>query len=443
MSELISNPEATIIYSEGTGGVYLNSKPETKRAPEDPNTTDGDSKIAYWGDSNDFPDLIDKSLEKNGDLASGLDWQARALYSGGLKYDRMNMETGELTSKPIFEIEQFKFRNWMYLMQATKDFYKYINVFPEIILTKDRKKIHWLTARPAGHCRYAKQDKDGHIRKVYLNANWADGLSTDSKLTDSHPALNMFDQPESLKTRRDSFNYMMPLGYPTGKSYYQLAGWNALRNNGWLDLSDEIAKFKMAIMKNQMTIKYIIEMPDYWMAWKYPDWESFNAAKKITLQKAEIKKFDDFIKGSENAGKTITVPFKTDKHTGSPFPGWKITPIDDKIKDGIYLEDSVEATIKIFSALGLDPALFGIIPGKGGSNRSGSDKREALNIYISLLQPHADLILRPLDFISWYNGWSNEKEIIKWSFNKPYMQTLDEVTPSKRDTVIPEEDATK
>jgi hypothetical protein len=81
----------------------------------------------------------------------------------------------------------------------------------------------------------------------------------------------------------------------------------------------------------------------------------------------------------------------------------------------------------------------GVIPGKGGSNRSGSDKREALNIAMSIMTTHAKILLQPYEFVSDFNGWNNDKRMIKWRFKSPILQTLDDVTPSKRETV-PDDD---
>ena len=442
MKELVVNETAFVGYSPDTGAVYSSQKTAPKKAREAQDVLGRSSeKIAYWGDGNDFPQKIDKALALNADLASGLDWQARALYAGGLGYERIDLETGEGSKQRLPEVESFLFRNSGYLMQACKDFYKYAHVFPEMVVNRAGDKIYWLLARPAGHCRLALQDAQGNISHCYVNANWNDGAGWKDKETIKLPVVDpAFTDPQHFSYPGGS-SFVYPLHYPNGKTYYQKADWMGIMDNGWLDLANEIPKFKKHLMQNQMTIKYHVKMPDYYMPWKYPGWENFKPEKKTDLTKKEIKQFDDFLKGAKNSGKSLVTTFKTDQHTGKAFAGWEVSAIDDKLKDGIYLEDSVEATIKIFSALGLDPALFGIIPGKGGSNRSGSDKREALNIYISLIQAHVNVVLRPFDFISWFNGWNTEQHMLRWFFKAPLLQTLDQVAPSKRETLNQEEDA--
>jgi len=429
-----------VVHSESNALYSFDDAPQPKRVKDDLSTQVNSWKIHPWGDDNNFPDTILSELANNSDLGSFLDLQARALHAGGVTYHVEDPNTGEIIPKRIPEIESFLFQNWYYPIQATVDFYRFINVFPEFIVSRDRKKIRWLICRPANHCRYALQDEQGRINHVYISANWPEARWNDKKTLKRSVVHPIYDMPENLRQRKDGPAYIYPLSYPSGKSYYQLANWNAIRKNKWLELANKIPEFKLALMNNQLTIKYHIQISGKFWEWKYENkWSTFSAEEKKKKKEEVISTINQFLKGEKNAGKSLTSHFEIDRVSGKEVPGIKIDAIDDKIKDGIYLEDSVEATIKLFSALGLDPSILGIVPGKGGSNRSGSDKREALNIYISLIQPHASILLRPYDFISWYNGWNNENEMIRWKFKAPLLQTLDQVTPSDRETVPEQE----
>lgn len=421
-----------------TEGRYLFEEVRTPAAIPDRESQISAQEVAYWGTNNDYPQQILAELEKNSDLGSFLDLQARILYAGGVTYEVIDPQTGLAKPKRIPEIDRFLFNNWQYPMQAGVDFYRFINVFPELILTRDRKKIGRLVGRPANFCRYAKQNKKGLIPYLYIHSEWGTAQLRDEYML-KLPVINpLTDLPEELPDDRRGFNYAYPLSYPSGKVYYQLANWNALRNSKWLDLANKIPSFKLAVMTNQITLKYHIQIPDYYWTWKFPDWENMKPDVKAKKKTEEIEMITSFLKGEEKAGKSITTGYKIDISTQKELPGIKITALDDKIKDGVYLEDSVEATIKMFTAVGLDPSILGIVPGKGGSNRSGSDKREALNIYISIIQPHADIVLRPYHYISYYNGWNTDEQMINWRFRTPLLQTLDNVSPTKRETVLPE-----
>ena len=99
------------------------------------------------------------------------------------------------------------------------------------------------------------------------------------------------------------------------------------------------------------------------------------------------------------------------------------------MKDGMYLEDSGEATAHIYTALGIDATLVNT-PTKGGMGAgSGSDKREAFNIYMALRKSDQDLILEPLNLIRDFNGW--DPNTVFW-FKNYYVATLNQVTPSQR-----------
>ncbi len=440
--ELINLAADTVVYKSFVVSLGGDTIPETKKpkaVPDSEHKLVTANEVAYWGESNNLPDLIIAELEKNQDLGSLLDLQARILYAGGVDYDLLDPVTYEpLETKVDPTIEKFLKRNWMYPMQASQDFYKFFNFFPQFTLSKDRSQIVYLLARPANWCRLSTQNEKTHkVETCFINTDWSVGrMEKDDPKVMKLPTIDpILDGPEELKNRKDGLDYIYALSYPNGKKYYSIPNWWALTKSKWLELANKISAFKLALMTNQLTIKYHINIPDHHWPWKYPNWLTMSVKDKIEAKQKETKVLVDYLQGEEKAGKTLVTGYKFDEHKNVEYPGIKITAIDDKIKDGIYLEDSVEATIKIFTALGLDPSILGIVPGKGGSNRAGSDKREALNIYISIIQPHVDLILRPYDFVSDYNGWNNEKQIVRWRFKTPLLQTLDKVSPDKRQTV--------
>ncbi len=446
MTETIAySPDHSIAVS--SIAVYDSTKSKAPKATVDKESRDSNALDYHpWGadGADDYPQKVREALEGNSDLASSLDWLARTLYAGGIGYRLIDPATGkELENQYDAGIEKFLKRNWFYPISACKEFYKFINVFPEMIISKGGTEFVWLYCRPSAHCRLAVQNADGEIKQAYVNANFSSTMGGAVMKDDKETLkLDFIDleriDVESFKElgaeKLKNKSVMARLRYPSDYVYYSLADWNALKKeNGWLDLANEIPKFKMSVMKNQMTVKYLIEFSEQFWLWKYPDWNERDAAKRAAARKETYALFDEFLKGSENAAKSLKCTFAFDPHTKVEIPGVRITPIDDKIKDGMYLEDGSAATIKIFSALGIDPTLFGIIPGKGGTNRSGSDKREALNIHMSLVKIHQHIILRPYDFISDFNGWNTDEQLVEWYFKQPTLQTLDQVTPKKRD----------
>jgi hypothetical protein len=374
--------------------------------------------------------------------------QARMLQSGGLhfkfvdSYDGTDVEKEAVDRKILREVKQFMKDSWYYPIHASKNFYKLINVFPQLQLQGDRKKIRKLFVREAAMCRLGLQDNAGRINNCYVNACWPDARYDDKETIKLDLLDSIFDSPDEIKDREE-LDYIYQLSYPTGKTYYQLADWNGIVKS-WLPLLNSIPEFKKAVMENQITVKYHIEFPDYYWTSKFGDeYDNWNVKKQAKKRKEEFDKMNKFLKGIENSGKSIATTYKTHPDHAKEFPGVKFTEIGEKYrKEGLYLEDATDATIKLYSALGFDHSIFGINSGSG-QNRAGSDKREAFDIHQSTLTAHSDILLKPHEFISEYNGWNGENFEVKWYFLKPHLQTLNEVTPSKRRNIIPEEDADK
>ena len=453
-TDAISNADGSIVYFEDTSqSPFLFStsrvaKTKPTRLPPSQEEEMDKLVIAEWGKQNDFPAEARRIKESNPDLVSALDWKARALYGGGLKYVIRDRLSGEPIADPtkypdlrntVWEIDQFKYRNRHYLLKAAVDFYDLFNVFPQIILSEDRSQITRIVALEADKCRYEKR-KNGVVNNVYIHPDWEEwtGDEKDKKIRKVTCLDPLNTYPEELKAQRgETLKYIFPLSYPTGKNYYQLIHWWSIQQSGWLDFGNMIPEVKAAILRNLALIRYHVEMPDYWMPDRYKNWGTMkDEARRKSIEK-EFKVVNDVLIGARNAGKSVFTMFKTSLQ--KEYSGWRITAVDDKMKDGAFLADSSEATIKIFSGTSIDPSLHGLIPGKGGSNRSGSDKREALNIYMSLITAHEDIIVDPWQFASWYNGWNTADYETKWFLNKPVLQTLNQVSPSARETKIDED----
>lgn len=444
---MVSNHDGSIVYFDLGPVLYTTAEISKTTPSKTPRSKTEDAEasipIAEWGLNNDFPVQARTAKESNPDLISALDWKARALYATGLDYilrDRYTLEDvhhlPENKAK-VYEIDQFKFRNRHYLIQAAVDFYDLNNVFAQVILSEDRKKITRIAALEAADCRFKKRTEQGKLEEVWLHPDWEewDNSEKDEKLTKLKiiDVLN-FDPEEFKKDQGSTLKYVYPVSYPTGKRYYQMPHWWAVKISDWLDFTNIIPTAKKAIVRNMALIQYHIEMPDSWMPDRYKKWATMTDEEKKEATTKEFKIINDTLHKPENHGKSIYTTFKTAQGSQKEYGNWKITAIDNKMKDGALLADSSEGVMKIMSATGIDPSLTGLIPGKGGSNRSGSDKREALNIYMSLNQPHVDLILDPWQTTSWYNGYTDEQHECIWYIKLPHLQTLNKVTPSERET---------
>jgi hypothetical protein len=315
-------------------------------------------------------------------------------------------------------------------MEAASDLYWFYNAFPEIILSNDRSKVVSISAQEAMNSRWSKQNPKGIIEKCFINANWADGGKIDSPETVIVPVIDPYYDPVSAVQQRKEFKYIYPISFPTpGKTYYQLASWHSVYRNKWLSFAAKIPAFKEAIMKNQISIKYHIEVPDYYWSWKYQDWAKMSTDERTKVRTTELTEFNKVLQGETNAGRSIMTTSRWDEVTKTKYPGWSITTIDDKYKDGTYIEDSQEASSHLLFALGIDGTLIGNSPGKGMGAGSGSDKRVAFNLYINMCLAHEHLILEPLNFIRRYNGWNPK---IRFRIARKEITTLDQGKETKQ-----------
>ena len=388
-----------------------------------------------WGDFDNLPTELRELKRKNPDLVSALDWKARALYSSGIGFKIMDRNTEkEADPKAVKDIRKtvsdFLFINRHYLLQSSVDFYDLMNVFGCFVTDRDTEKIVRIGAFQAKNCRLSPRNAKGEIKEIFTHESFTGVTSRKSKGLSIYKNFD-FVNP-SLSTLKENIQTAFHIAYPSGENYYSTPHWYSIKESKWYDVASKIPIVKEALLRNIAILRYHIEMPDYWMTERYPNFNSMTALEKKQKTEAEFKIINDILSGPANAGKSISTMYKV--MAGKDFGGWRITPIDDKIKDGILLADSSEATIKIFSATSIDPSLHGLIPGAGGSNRSGSDKREALNIYMSLIAPHDHLVMQPFIFAHQVNEVDTEDFRTDFSIQKPFLQTLDKITPSQRET---------
>jgi len=411
----------------GAGNLPAAEPTSPQRKPE------GGGLISPWGEDNLFPQAVVKDMEKNTVLPAVLEQKTATMYGQGIAYgiiagvDKSGAKQFEGQYVP--EIEDFLEGSNVarYAFECLKDINIFGNAFPELILSKNRQKIVGIALQDAVWCRYGIP-KNGVVDYVYLNANWHDGGSaTDPVLTTKIPLIDpYYDAVGNLRARTDSFNYCYPLSIPSpDKALYQLVAWNSLRRSGWLDVAAAIPEFKKMLFKNQLSVKYLVEIHSSYWNCKYGEWDALPQEERTRLLSEELTTFNNVMSGTNGAGKTVMSTTYTDKLTGKEFSAFKITAIDDKLKDGIYIEDSQEASSHIYTAVGYAPALMGVSPGKGmgGGAGGGSEPRVLFSNFISTAQFHMDLVLEPLNLIARYNNWTVGGKPIRFKFLPPLVMT--------------------
>lgn len=399
------------------------------------------SAVSPWGEDNLFPQHVIEAYRKSTIVPKTLEKQSQILLSSGIVYgtvkgyDKHGNE--EIDYKYDKEVEAWMKRTAIkrYLRESSLSFHWFYNLFPEMIKSVDDKMIVSLSNMRPEYCRWAKQNQStGLLDHCYIAADWAKmGVDSDKKLVTKVRAIDPYYDADTQVRELSEGKFIYPVSYPSpGTTFYQLAPHNSMRDSGWLDVQVAVSAFKKALFKNQIVVKYLIEVSTWWWNWQYPGFDSKPVDEREKIMDAELEHFENFLTDIENTGKSIMTTYQSDPMYKERYDGWKITAIDNKLKDGTYIEDSQEACSHLLYALGFDPTLIGPIPGRNGMGAgSGSDKRVAFNIYLSMVEPYRDVILEPLQFAFDYN-WPDRQYKIK--FRNSMITTLDKGKETQQET---------
>jgi hypothetical protein len=309
------------------------------------------------------------------------------------------------------------------LLEASKDLVWFYNSFVEIILSADRSQVIQICAQATEECRLGPQNKtSGLVETCFINANLPDAKPADIE-TKKLPVVDVYYDPAAQLKEKTELNYIYHISHANpGNKFYQLADWNSIRESGWLEVSQEIPKFKKALLKNQITLKYHIKISSMYWETKFEGWKAKSPAERTAIKETELTAIQNTLAGAEKAGKSIYSVIFHDFNQGKAFDLIQIEAIDDKLKEGQYLEDGKEASLYKMAAIGLHPALVGTMP-NNGLGGAGSNIREAYNLFIMENKPNQDLILEPLNnVVIPYNGWP---ENMVFRFKNQFMTTLD------------------
>lgn len=384
---------------------------------------------ADWGATNNLPQELIDALSKSTVAASALQFKIKSIYGKGVVPVRVSMDdNGKETITRVDDpaiLEFFKKNDIRkFLREMITDYVWFGNVFPEVILNKRGNRIVRIYSNEAAYCRWGKIDQSsGRIEKCYVSANWP----TPRKEEVVEVAVADPYDPIASIQNGSAYKYILPVSCPSpGKSYYQNASWHGAYTNGWIDVANEIPRFKKALFKNQLSIKYHIKIPyEYWERKFKEKGDKLSPEEQKAIINTELAALNDFLRGSDNAAKSFISHFGTDPVTKKELAGWSIEAIDDKMKEGKWLPDSAAANSEILFAMQVDPSLFGVgMPGGAysGSAGSGSDKRESFLIQTALLQTDRDTILEPLHIVRDFNGWDSD---IEFRFIDSILTTLD------------------
>lgn len=414
--QVIADAISGIHYTTGTPFIYTAVRnafvrtdvkaPAKETQVKDPALISS-AKWSPWGSGNKWPQEVLADLRYSSIAKRAFNIRAAAhVGSDILFYTEEVNEAGKIIKKPVINPELRRFMEVLRIRQQHKglalDLETFAHGYIEVILTEDMRNVYSYKRLKTAMVRKEKiNEKSGRVEHVYVSAKWP---NPEEKYWVKVP---VFDPHEPSKHKK----FVIPVDYETIEDtlYYALPDWHGVRQNGWMAISKAAPALKEAVLTNMSIIRYHIKYPeDYWQKY-YEDWDTKSPEEKKKLKDETFEAIEKMLLGADKAGKSF-FSAKGISLDGKEMPGWEIETIDNKGLEGLMNADSKAANGEIAAAIGVNPSLFGILPGSTEAG-SGSNMREAFRILQALATSDRDASLYPLYVLKWVLNWPAEWRI--------------------------------
>ncbi len=353
----------------------------------EPETVAG-KQIVPYGAGNNLPEEIRDVMDDN-NLAPGiLERKKGLLFGQGVELYKKVYENGEIFREWGYDSGIWSWLNSWDLMRYVEmaiTEYKYLNgYFDKIFITKGARigrqaQIAKLEIVPAINARL------GWIQSRKLeDVKWIYTGDFENGCTDGITAYPVFDRSDP---GRNPVTMSYHNSYSFARNLYSVPSFYGSLN--WIRRSSDVPQILKYITDNSINVAFQIESPDlYWETMEEKLKEKCAASGKeydpemIENHKDEVlRKLAEALSGKKNVGKffhTVTLRDEDGKEWA-----WKITPIDQKVKD--FIESQIRVSEKADSAttsgMGLHPALSNIMV--DGKLSSGSEMLYALKAHLA------------------------------------------------------------
>ena len=388
---------ARLVHTPGCGvGIYTGmDSSNTTTFPEqasisweaEPEIVAGHAIVPY-GIGNNLPVHIRDIMEVN-NLAPGiLEREKGLLYGQGPELYKKIYLNGDVSREWGEDAAiQAWLNSWDYLryidMAITE--YKYLHgVFDKVYLARGARigrntKIAKLEVVPGVDARlgWVNSRKLEDVKQMYVG-DFENGCF---RGVSTYPVFNKntpFDHPVAM-AYRNSYSY--------ARSLYSIPSFYGTLN--WIQRSSDVPVILKYITDNMINVAFHIQSPEgYWeeQEEKLKD-KCTREDKEFTADMLDQHKDDVFrrlaetLSGKRNIGKFFHTVIT--KEAGEDAVEWKVTPIDQKIKDFIdaQIKVSEKADSATTSGIGLHPSLSNIMV--DGKLSSGSEMLYALKLYLA------------------------------------------------------------
>lgn len=410
-------------------------------------------KFMPRGQSNNMPYLVMKRIGTNVTVGSNVEFKTKVIYGDGLLVYRMNRdEQGNIQKKEVLPAEEpeiFEFlrmNNYNHIrMEIANDLAIFYDSYVEYIFNReDSPKIVQIKSKETTCSRISEIDeKTGKSEWHGYSAEWHKGTPTDliatplldrqAPLRDLMTRMGKLPNDNGLKVvgKQRRFIHNIQMNTP-GRFYYGRPYWWSIFASGWYDFSSAIPVLKKSLIKNQMSLRYLVYIKDTFWAELYAKHKAVDEKKQVELREAFLKEMNDYLTGEENAGKSFVSHFRYDRVKGTEDKDIIITPLQSAPDGGEYIEDSEETSNTLSYGMGVHPSIIGSSPGKNKSI-NGTEARELFIITQALNKMFQEATLEPLYVVKELNGWPKD---IYFSVTNCQLTTLDKGTGAVKNTGI-------
>lgn len=344
-------------------------------------------EIVPMGEQNIYPTELREILDDNNITAELLRKKTFLMWGQGVALYKIVFENG--IRKRYWE-EDSSIQKWLntwdhldYIQKATVEFAHMEGHFTKLY----RNKGYRIGQQP-----FISELR--HESSVYSRLEWPDGNKNINAII-----VGDYDQPWKYGLKRfPVWNFRDPFANPVSMRYSNLYNF-ALDNDysrasfhgnlNWIRLASSIPILLLNFNINSAAIKFHIESPAiYWEQKKNQLMKKCENAGTDYKDEMLVKLKDDTytaianaLTGVEKAGKFITTETLFDD-VSSEYVGWKVTPLDQKVKDFIDAQVNVSKAAQFESSagLGLHPALSNI--SQDGNLPSGSEQLYAFKLFL-------------------------------------------------------------
>lgn len=384
-----------------------------KTMPPVPTWTDNGVTWAWWGDCDTLPTTMRQKMELVPIAGATLEKKISMMVGEDLIWVKTeDYRRFGLDAEPVYnsEVEDFMDGNrieteWWPAQCA--DYCLPFNCFSELILSRDRKKVTGLYHIAAEHARLSKANTRNQVDWLLNSMHFPFGTAQNDATRVAIPLYKWYDREVFISNLRNN-KFAWHTRFPTpGMIYYARPWWLGLfKEDGWMDVSAQVPKIVAAMQKNQMSLKYIIAIPESYFEIRYPDWQSFDSAQRQTIIDDKVGELNTYLSGVDNVFKSVAYVFRQNEITQAAMGKIEITAVDDKAKSGTWVPDSYAADAQIVQGQGIHPTNMGLAPSQGSMGAgSGSDKMQTYNQGILLNTKDQRLVLEPLNLVSKWNNW--------------------------------------